>query len=96
MIRTLALFEYLSGRIYAENGRKTVWTNPEKSGRDKRQTTIQFTVLGYRTMLKSSVLFKGKGQLLDAELDRYYTRVTVKFNDYGYDNERIIMEWIQP
>lgn len=46
-------------------------------------------------MLKPWELFKGKGQLPEAELNRYDTRVTVKFNDEGYANEEIILEWIQ-
>lgn len=95
MDQTPAPVEYLSGRTYAEKGSKTVWAKAEKSKWDKRQATIQLTVLGDGTMLKPWVLFKGKGQLPEAELDRYDTRVTVKFNDEVYANEEIILEWIQ-
>lgn len=95
MDQTLALFEKLPGRTYAEKGSKTVWAKAEKSGWDKRQAMIQLTVFGDGAMLKPRILFKGKGHLPETELDRYDTRVTVKFNDEGYANEEILLEWIQ-
>lgn len=45
-------------------------------------------------MLKPWVLFKGKGQLPDAEIQQYDFRVIAKFNIEGYANEQIILEWI--
>lgn len=95
MDQTPAPFEYLSGRTYALKGCKTVWAKAEKSGWDKRQATIQLTVLADGTMLKPWVIFRGKGQLPDTELSQYDDRVTVKFNDEAYANENIILEWIQ-
>lgn len=95
MDQTPAPFEYLSGRTYAQKGSTTVWAKAEKSGWDKRQATIQLTVLADGTMLKPWILFKGKGQLPLAETSQYDTRTTVKFNSEGYANEHIILEWIQ-
>lgn len=95
MDQTPAPFEYLSGRTYALKGCKTVWAKAEKSGWDKRQATIQLTVLADSTMLKPWIIFRGKGQLPEAELIQYDQRVTVKFNDEAYANEYIILEWIR-
>lgn len=94
MDQTPAPFEYLSGQTYALKGCKTVWAIAEKSGWDKRQATIQLTVLADGRMLKPWVIFRGKGQLPEIELSQYDHRVTVKFNDEAYANENIILEWI--
>lgn len=94
MDQTPAPFEYLSGQTYALKGCRTVWAKAEKSGWDKRQATIQLTVLADGTMLKPWILYRGKGQLPDSELKQYDTRVTVKFNEEGYANEDIILQWI--
>lgn len=94
MDQTPAPFEYLPGQTYALKGCRTVWAKAERSGWDKRQATIQLTVLADGTMLKPWILYRGKGQLPDAELKQYNTRVTVRFNEEGYANETVILEWI--
>lgn len=94
MDQTPAPFEYLSGRTYESKGSHTVWAKAEKSGWDKRQATIQLTVLADGTMLKPWIIYRGKGFLPEAELNQYDPRVTVKFNDEAYANETIILEWI--
>jgi hypothetical protein len=53
MDQTPALFEYLSGRTYAEKGSNTVWAKlVEKGGWDKHQANIRLTALGNGAILK--------------------------------------------
>ena len=94
MDQTPAPFEYLSGRTYAEKGSKTVWAKAEKSGWDKRQVTIQLTVLADGSMLQPWVIFRGKGHLPETEKEQYDSRVKVLFNEEGYANEEVILQWI--
>jgi len=44
MDQTPLPWEYLEGKTYEFNGKKTVWVKSKKSGWGKQQTTIQLTV----------------------------------------------------
>lgn len=87
MDQTPAPFKYISVRTYALRGCKTGCAKAERSGWDKRQATIQLTVLADGTILKPWVMFRGKGQLRDSELSQYDHSVTVKFMDEASANE---------
>jgi hypothetical protein len=95
MDQTPAPFEYLDGRTYNAKGDKTIWVKAEKSGWDKRQATVQLTVLGDGTMSTPWIYLKGEGNVTEEEKQRYDKRVEVRFNPKAYANEGTVLEWIE-
>ncbi|KAF8249951.1 hypothetical protein K440DRAFT_640730 [Wilcoxina mikolae CBS 423.85] len=94
MDQTPTPFEYLSGWTYGSKGSKTVWAKAERSGWDKRQATIQLTVLADGIMLKLWVFLRGKGEVPDAEKNLYDPRVRIIWNEKTYANEETTIAWI--
>ena len=96
MDKTPLPFEYLDGCTYDVKGSKTVAASV-KSGWDKRQATLMLCIWAdgvART--KPKIIFHGssKGRLFKQEQHLYHPNVTVAFNPTAYNNEELMMQWL--
>jgi len=100
-------FEYLDGQTYADKGSHSVQVKASHSGWDKRQATLLLAIFGSRrSIIQPLIIFRGKeryeGQRGEhfqkkrgEEMKRYDSRVEIKWNDSGYANAGLLVDWIQ-
>ncbi|KFA80892.1 hypothetical protein S40288_10165 [Stachybotrys chartarum IBT 40288] len=103
-------FKFLDGRTWDICGVKTVAGRADRSGWNKRQSTLILYIFAdglFRNIiegqtiqqtlrLKPKLIFKGSstGKLWDQEHDDYAPDVTVEFNPTAYNNEELFLKWI--
>lgn len=80
---------------YAKKGASTVRIASQKSS-DKRFATLQLCVsLGGKTQCAPMVIFKGQGNITQAERDQYDSRVHVMFQKKAWMDGKIFKAWIE-
>jgi hypothetical protein len=89
-------FEFLSGYTYDWKAVTTVAGKSDRSGWDKRQTTIVLHIMANGdTTFKPVIIFHGQGTVLAKEQPYYDPRVEVHFNPTAYHNEEIFLKWLK-
>lgn len=92
-------FTFADDATYNLIGDKTIGTNGERSGWDKRQATVILYVFADGNLwLKPKLIFKGTptkegGEIMDKEGHLYDLGVTVEFNDKAWNNGEMTLEW---
>lgn len=93
-------FEFADDMTYEMIGEKTVSTNSERSGWEKRQCTIVIYICadGLDRGLKVKVIFKGistkeGGEIHAKESHLYDQRVTVEYNEKAWNNGDLTLDW---
>jgi hypothetical protein len=87
-------FEFLSGYSYEFKGARTIAGKSERSGWDKRQTTIILYIMADdSTPFKPVLIFHGKRTV--AKKEKYDDRVDVHFNDTAYNNKDLFHKWLR-
>eukprot|EP00112_Aurelia_sp_Birch-Aquarium-sp1_P025127 Seg821.9 transcript_id=Seg821.9/GoldUCD/mRNA.D3Y31 product="hypothetical protein" protein_id=Seg821.9/GoldUCD/D3Y31 len=79
---------------YAYKGSKAVWVAQPSSGLDKRQATLQLMICaeGEQTV-KPTVVFRGAGKVLLAEIEEHDKRVHVLFRKNAWMDKATNMKW---
>lgn len=97
MDQTPLPFTFNKGKGYDDKGTKTVWHCGAASGLEKRQCTVQLTILADgKTYVKPLVIFSSKGlRISDKEKKQYDSRVVVHFQENAWCDEKIMMYWIK-
>ena len=98
MDEMLILFEFLNGRTYEMKGAKTVWAKQTRWGWDKRQATlILYVFADGRSQIKPKLIFHAAtgAQIRRNEEALYDKRVTVEVNPTAYNNEALLLRWIE-
>ena len=93
----LQLFFNTKGATYTEKGKKSVWTRTTGEGHDKRPCNVQLTIFANgEPRIKPLLIFKGTGQRIpDREKRQYDPRVVVKFQEYAWCNEKMMVFWLR-
>ena len=85
---------------YNVRGEKTISTQAEKSGWDKRQATVLLIINANGSQeLIPLIVFRGEpsnegGSIFEKEKDRYHPRVIVNFNEKAWNNGALFLQWI--
>jgi len=85
-------FHFAADMTYNLKGEKTVSTQAEKSGWDKRQATVLLAVNANSSQdLVPLVIFRGEppskgGSIFNKEKDQYHPGVIVNFNEKAWNN----------
>lgn len=93
-------FHFADDMTYNIKGKKTISTQTERSGWDKRQATVLLIVNGDGCQEKKLIpllIFKGEtgGSILTKERDLYHPGVIVNFNEKAWNNGTLFLQWIQ-
>ncbi|KAM5380051.1 hypothetical protein ACJZ2D_003698 [Fusarium nematophilum] len=94
-------FEYLDGSTWETCGSKTVSAHSDRSGWNKRQSTLILYIFADGILrIRPVVIFHGKptdegGQIYEKEKHLYHPSVAVEFNDTAYNNEDLFLRWIR-
>jgi DDE superfamily endonuclease len=93
-------FEYLDGRTYSVKGSHTVAGKSDRGGWSKRQATLILYIFADGLhRIPPKIIFHGNpsaegGQIEARESDLYAAGVTVEFNDTAYNNEELMIKFI--
>lgn len=81
-------------QTYEFEGNKQVWISQPGSGLDKRQATLQLCIKaeGEQTV-KPAIIFRGKGNVLNAEQEKYDADVHVYFQSNAWMDAEINLKW---
>ena len=84
------------GQGYDQMGAKSVWHCGAQSGLDKRQGTVQLTILADgEPRIKPLLTFRGKGlRISQTEEKAYDRRVDVKFQENAWCDQNIMNYWV--
>ena len=84
----------LWNRTYELEGNKQVWISQPGSGLDKRQATLQLCIKaeGEQTV-KPAIIFRGKGNVLSAEQEKYDADVHVYFQSNAWMDAEVNLKW---
>jgi hypothetical protein len=97
MDQTPLLFELNEGKTYAKKGSNTVWVKEQRSGRNKRQATLQICIHADGLPHTPLIMFRGKEGPGDyrrrAEALKYAKGIHVIFNDKAYANGENLKNW---
>ena len=90
-------FIFSSGETYADTGERSVWVHGGTSGLDKRQCTVQLTLLADgEPRMKPLLIFRGTGKRISFnEIVRYNQRVIVKFQANAWCDEDMMKFWVR-
>ena len=83
-------------QTYEFEGSKQIWISQPGSGLDKRQATLQLCIKaeGEQTV-KPAIIFRGKGNVLSAEKDKYDDDVHVYFQSNAWMDAEVNLEWTE-
>jgi len=90
-------FDFLHRRTYEMKGSRTVWAKQTKGGWDKRQATlILYVFADGLSRIKPKLIFHAAtgAQIRRNEEGLYDNRVTIEFNPTAYNNEALLLRWI--
>ena len=93
-------FHFAADMTYNVRGEKTISTQAEKSGWDKRQATVLLIINANGSQeLIPLIVFRGEpsnegGSIFEKEKDRYHPRVIVNFNEKAWNNGALFLQWI--
>lgn len=81
-------------QTYEFEGNKQVWISQPGSGLDKRQATLQLCIKaeGEQTV-KPAIIFRGKGNVLNAEQEKYDADVHVYFQSNAWMDAEVNLKW---
>jgi hypothetical protein len=80
--------------IYDFKGARTVADKSDRSGWDKRQTTIILCIMADgSTLFKLVVIFYGKRT--EAKKEKYNNRIDIQVNETAYNNEELFHTWLR-
>lgn len=81
-------------QTYEFEGNKQVWISQPGSGLDKRQATLQLCIKaeGEQTV-KPAIIFRGKGNVLSAEQEKYDADVHVYFQSNAWMDAEVNLKW---
>ena len=81
-------------KTYEFEGNKQVWISQPGSGLDKRQATLQLCIKaeGEQTV-KPAIIFRGKGNVLSAEQEKYDADVHVYFQSNAWMDAEVNLKW---
>ena len=81
-------------QTYEFEGNKQVWISQPGSGLDKRQATLQLCIKaeGEQTV-KPAIIFRGKGNVLSAEQEKYDADVHVYFHPNAWMDAEVNLKW---
>ena len=89
-------FEYLEGKTYDPIGAKTVWAKSSQNGWDKRQASLVLCVFADGIpRIPPMIIFRGKGERLGREREKYHPGVEVEFNPKAYMNDQLFLQYIE-
>jgi hypothetical protein len=98
--KILIPFEYIDKKAYNIRGVKTITAKTDRSGWDKRQATLILYIFADGVpRIRLKLIFHGKatdegGKIEECESYLYHKGVTVHFNSTAYNNEELMMQWI--
>ncbi|KAJ0129359.1 ER degradation-enhancing alpha-mannosidase-like protein 1 [Fusarium oxysporum f. sp. albedinis] len=92
-------FEYTGGSTNDFEGEKTVSGKTDRSGWNNRKATLLLPIFADGLgRLKPKLIFEGaeppKGKILKREGHLYHPGVTVEFNPTAYNNEKLVLKWL--
>ena len=81
-------------QTYEFEGNKQVWISQPGSGLDKRQAALQLCIKaeGEQTV-KPAIIFRGKGNVLSAEQEKYDADVHVYFQSNAWMDAEVNLKW---
>ena len=96
MDQTPLPFVLEDNKTYATKGSDEIWCATGSSGLDKRQCTVQLTIFANGSAhVPPLLIFRGKGMRINQEERRKWDkRVSVKFQEKAWCDERIMKDWI--
>lgn len=82
---------------YAETGEKTIWTRTTGEGHNKRQCTVQLTLLADdEPRSKPLLIFKGTRQRIPEKVTKQYdSRVVVRFQENAWCDKDFTIFWLR-
>eukprot|EP00112_Aurelia_sp_Birch-Aquarium-sp1_P024456 Seg7753.1 transcript_id=Seg7753.1/GoldUCD/mRNA.D3Y31 product="hypothetical protein" protein_id=Seg7753.1/GoldUCD/D3Y31 len=85
-----------NNKTYEEEGTKNVWISQPNDGLDKRQCTLQLCISPEEVQrIPPAVIFRGKGKVKSAEKTQYDKRVHVYFQEKGWMDGKVALEWVE-